>query len=328
MHCRNECSVSEKAASQELLAGSGACPLCGSRKVSDFMRAPDRFHMRTELHALMRCSHCSCVWLANPPSPEEMPRHYDADYHRAIVAAGEASAGNRWKGEREVISKHKSGGSVLDIGCSSGGFLSTMKGPSWKLYGIEMESSTAERARKSTGAEVFTGDALDAPFAPESFDLVTTFDVLEHVYKPRQFVTKINEWLKPGGIYYAVLPNIDSWEARMLGSYWYGLELPRHLFHFSPRSLSMLMKSSNFEEVSIFTARTSYLEYSAGYVCGSMMQKLGGSPTPLAKVQRRSFAFKAIRKALRLAAVFPFAKAASAAGNGASMEAIFAKPMR
>lgn len=328
MHYRNESPSSEKAASQESIAGPGVCPLCGSREVMDFMHAPDRFHMRTELYTLMHCSHCSCVWLANPPSPEGMSRHYDADYHRAIVAAGEVSAGNRWQREREVISEYKSGGSVLDIGCSSGGFLSTMKGPSWKLYGIEMEHSTAERARKNTGAEVFTGDALDAPFAPETFDLVTTFDVLEHVYQPREFVTKINGWLKPGGIYYAVLPNINSWEARMLGSYWYGLELPRHLFHFSPRSLSMLMKSSNFEEVSIFTARTSYLEYSAGYVCGSMMQKLGGSPTPLAKVQRRSFAFRAIRKALRMAAVIPFAKAASVAGNGASMEAIFAKPLR
>jgi hypothetical protein len=114
----------------------------------------------------------------------------------------------------------------------------------------------------------------------------------------------------------------------MLGSYWYGLELPRHLFHFSPQSLSMLMKSSNFVDIGIFTARTSYLEYSAGYVCDGMMQKLGGSPIPLAKVQRRSVAFKAIRKALRLAAVIPFGKAASAAGAGASMEAIFAKPLR
>jgi SAM-dependent methyltransferase len=328
MHYRNKGTLSEKAASEELLAGARICPLCGSRKVLDFMLAPDRFHMRTELYDLMRCSHCSCVWVANPPSPEEMSRHYDEDYHRAIAAAGEGSAAIRWKGQREAISKHKSGGSILDIGCSSGGFLSTMQGPSWKLHGIEMESSTAERARKNTGAEVFTGDALDAPFAPESFDVVTTFDVLEHVYQPRQFVTKINEWLKPGGIYYTMLPNIDSWEARMLGSYWYGLELPRHLFHFSPRSLSMLMKSSNFLDIGIFTARTSYLEYSAGYVCDGMMRKLGGAPIPLAKVQRRGFAFKAIRKALRLAAVIPFGKAASAAGAGASMEAIFAKPLR
>lgn len=326
MQSSNGCSSAEKATSHEPLGGSSVCPLCDSHQVSEFMLAPDRFHMRTELYTLMRCATCSCVWVANPPSPEEMANHYDEDYHRAIAAAGEGSAALRWKGQREAIAKHKSAGSILDIGCSSGGFLSTMKGPSWKLYGIEMESSTAERARKNTGAEVFTGDAMDAPFAPESFDVITTLDVLEHVYQPRQFARKINEWLKPGGIYYTMLPNIDSWEARMLGSHWYGLELPRHLFHFSPRSLAMLMKENNFLYVDIFTARTSYLEYSAGYLCGSIIQKFGGAPTPLAKVQRRSLAFRAVRKAFRMTAVIPFGKAASAAGAGASMEAVFRKP--
>jgi 2-polyprenyl-3-methyl-5-hydroxy-6-metoxy-1,4-benzoquinol methylase len=313
---------------QELHARPTSCPLCGSGEVSDFLLAPDRFHMRPELYDLTRCSSCSCVWLASPPTPQEMSRHYDEDYHEAITKAGEGDAEIRWKGSRELIARHKIGGSILDIGCSSGGFLSTMKSPAWKLYGIEMESSTAERARKNTGAEVFTGDAMDALFAPESFDVVTTFDVLEHVYQPQQFLTKIKQWLKPGGIYYTMLPNIDSWEARMLGSYWYGLELPRHLFHFSPKSLAKLMKSLGLVEVSIKTNQASYLEYSAGYVCGSLVQKLGGSPTPLAKAVRPSLPFRAFRKALRLSVLAPFGKIASVAGSGASMEAVFAKPPR
>ncbi len=320
--------MNEKITRQQLLAGSVACPLCASRDVSDFMRAPDRFHMRLESYYLMHCESCSCIWVNKPPLPTEMSQHYDKDYHRAITAAGEDDAGIRWKAQREHIAQYKSGGSLLDIGCSSGGFLSTMRDPSWKLYGIEMDFCTAERARKNTGAEIFIGDAMDAPFAAESFDVVTTFDVLEHVYRPLQFVTNINAWLKPGGIYYAILPNIDCWEARMLGSYWYGLELPRHLFHFSPRSLAKLMELSNFVKGDIRTTPTSYLEHSIHYVCCGIMQKLGGSPTPLANVQRRGFAFKAIRKVLRFSVEIPFAKVASAAGAGASMEAVFAKPLR
>ena len=132
--------------------------------------------------------------------------HYSEDYHRAIMAGGEKSAPSRWQRQRDVIARHKKGGAILDIGCSSGAFLGTMKGGSWKLYGIDMEASTAEKARAATGAEVFVGDVLDAPFPAESFDVITGFDLLEHVYHPRQFLAKVLEWLKPGGIFYAGRP--------------------------------------------------------------------------------------------------------------------------
>ena len=174
--------------------------------------------------------------------------HYDEEYHAAIMAAGETSVASRWQRQRQKISQYKQSGSILDIGCSSGAFLGTMKGPAWKLFGIEMEAATAQKARATTGAEVFVGDAVAAPFAPESFDVITCFDLLEHVYNPRQFLSKVREWLKPDGIIYVALPNIDSWEARTMGTYWYGLELPRHLFHFSPKSLRFVMKSLGFSE--------------------------------------------------------------------------------
>ena len=124
-----------------------------------------------------------------------MPFHYDQDYHHAIAVGGEGSAAERWQCERETVLKYKQRGAILDIGCSSGGFLSTMMSASWKLYGIEMEPSTADRARQTTDAEVFTGDVIEAPFAAESFDVVTSFDVLEHMYDPSTFLAKVLQWL-------------------------------------------------------------------------------------------------------------------------------------
>src|SRR5256885_9712458 len=144
------------------------------------------------------------------------------------------------KMQRARIFQFKQGGAILDIGCSSGGFLSTMNNGAWQLYGVEIEPSTAERARALSGAKVWVGDVLEAKFAPERFDVITCFDLLEHIYTPRQFRAQVGKWLKPGGIFYTVLPNIDSWEGRTFRTFWYGLELPRHLFHFSPRSLRYL----------------------------------------------------------------------------------------
>ena len=302
------------------------CPTCSGDRVSDFLEAPDRFHLRKERYRLSRCSSCRSVWLNDPPRREDMRYHYSDDYHKGIVAAGEGSALSRWKGQVELIARHKQEGSILDIGCSSGGFLSTMKGPSWKLYGIEMEESTAERARANTGAEVFVGDAVAAPFPPAAFDVITAFDVLEHVYSPREFLTKVLEWLKPGGVFYAMMPNIASWEARFFATYWYGLELPRHLTHFSPHSLKHLMSSIGFEEVLMKTPSISYVERSVGYVSSAILENLGFSPAPQSRPKPLSLPRKAIRKGMRLVVIAPLAKVASIAGAGPSLEAIFRKP--
>jgi 2-polyprenyl-3-methyl-5-hydroxy-6-metoxy-1,4-benzoquinol methylase len=302
-----------------------ACPICGGGQLVDSLSAPDRFHLRKQMYHLLRCESCSGVWLENPPKPEEMGSHYTEDYHKAIVLAGEGSAASRWKDQVKLISEYKPGGAILDIGCSSGGFLSTMKGPAWELYGIEMEESTAERARATTGARVFVGDAVQAPFLPGSFDVITCFDVLEHVYSPRQFLTKALEWLKPGGIFYAMMPNIDSWEARLFGGHWFGLELPRHITHFSPRSLRHLMTELGFEEVCVKTPPVSYIERSAGYVGSSLIEKLGFSPTPQAKPKPLSLPMKVVRRGIRMAVVAPLAHIASVAGAGPSMEVVFRK---
>lgn len=302
------------------------CPLCGSTTVSDLLVAPDRFHLRTEMYRLARCSSCRGVWLANPPKPEEMGRHYTAEYHKGISAAGETDALERWSFARKRVASYKQGGAILDIGCSSGAFLSTMKGPAWQLYGIEMEESTAEKARSKTGAEIFVGDALAAPYLPGSFDVITTFDVLEHVYSPKEFLAKVFLWLKPGGIYYATMPNIDSWEARFFGTHWYGLELPRHLFHMSPRALRSLMTSLGFEEVLLKTPPVSYAERSLGYVSSTVVAKFGGDPLPQATPTHRNVIYRTLRKGFRLAALRPAARLASIAGAGPCMEVAFKKP--
>jgi SAM-dependent methyltransferase len=299
----------------------GECPTCGTGVNADLLRAPDRFHWRPELYRLVRCQKCSYVRLVDPPAFEDLHLHYDEHYHRAIMAAGEGPG--RWARQHKVISSIKRGGALLDIGCSSGGFLAALAGAPWTLFGIEIEASAAERARRRTGAQVFVGDVVKAPFACATFDVITCFDVLEHVYNPRQFLDKIHGWLKPGGIFYTMLPNIDSWEFRVFRSYWYGLELPRHISHFSPMSLRHLMASFGFEEVFVETRPTNYIERSVDYLICALLQRLGVSPIPQAQRGHASVPARALRKALRLCLFNPLGYAASVAGRGASMEAVF-----
>lgn len=289
------------------------------------LRAPDRFHGRPPLYQLVRCESCSLVWLDRPPSPDEMGQHYGLDYDRSVALAGDSP--KRWRGRVKAIAEHKSGGSLLDLGCSSGAFLEAMKGPSWNLYGIEMSGEVADRAKSATVGQVFVGDILDAPFAPASFDVVTCFHVFEHLYRPQAVLMKVVEWLKPGGIFYAMMPNIDSAGARIFGSYWYALELPRHLFHFSPKSLSALAKSLGLDQVSLTTDREVFAEKSSRYLLDELCRRAGFARTPLAKSKVPGLPFRIIRKALRTTVLPVFDGLATLAGDGESIHAIFRKPI-
>jgi len=113
----------------------------------------------------------------------------------------------------------------------------------------------------------------------------------------------------------------------MLGTFWYGLELPRHLSHFSPRSLRFVMGALGFEEVQVQTSPVSYLEHSAGYLYSAVVERLGFSARPQSQNRSQGVARRAVRKAMRLTVVEPFCRLASSFGAGASMLAIFRKPI-
>lgn len=155
---------------------SEPCPVCGHAGAQEWLRGPDRFHGRQENYTLVRCPECSLVWLSHPPEPGKMHLHYTDAYHKLISAAGENSP-ERWRDRKTALAPQKRLGALLDLGCSSGTFLESMRGESWELYGIEMSAENARIAEERTNARVFVGDILDASFPRESFDVITCFDV-------------------------------------------------------------------------------------------------------------------------------------------------------
>ena len=303
------------------------CPICRQAGAQEWLRAPDRFHGRQEKYVLARCLSCSQVWLSNPPKPSEMHLHYTDAYHKLISAAGENSP-SRWRDRLQMLRQHKQSGAMLDLGCSSGGFLRFLRGDSWKLYGIEMSVECAKKAEASTGADVFVGDILDAPFQPECFDVITCFDVLEHLFEPRRVMDKVAKWLKPEGIFYVQVPNIDSAEARVFGTYWHGLELPRHLFHYSPASLRFLAESAGLHEVSLETRRNPAVGTSLRYVWDDVFGAVGIRRTPVAHRTGAGLPWRAARKVVRMTVLRALLALAPLVGAGESIHAVFEKPVR
>jgi 2-polyprenyl-3-methyl-5-hydroxy-6-metoxy-1,4-benzoquinol methylase len=302
--------------------GFEVCPVCGQNGAREWLRAPDRMHGRQQIYTLARCPSCTLVWLSHPPTPQEMSEHYTPEYHRLISGAGETSP-LRWSKHKEELRPYKQAGALLDLGCSSGAFLQSLREEPWELFGIEMSSECAQRAEARSGAKVYVGDILEAPFAPGSFDVITCFDVLEHLYEPRKVMSKVKTWLKPNGIFYVFVPNVDSAEARVFGRYWCGLELPRHLFHYSPTSLRYLAKSVGLHEVALVTTRNPSVGNGIRYFFDDVFRTFGISRTPLAYRGDASLPWKIVRKIVRLSVLRVLLTMAPLAGEGEAIHAVF-----
>jgi hypothetical protein len=121
------------------------------------------------------------------------------------------------------------------------------------------------------------------------------------------------------------VPTIDSAETRVFGSFAYGLELPRHLFHFSPESLRYLTQSVGLREVSLTTARNAAFEYCLRYIGDRLCQAVGYRRKPMAKAENPGLLWKIVRKGIRLTLLPLMVKLSALGGGGESIHAIFEK---
>jgi 2-polyprenyl-3-methyl-5-hydroxy-6-metoxy-1,4-benzoquinol methylase len=136
-------------------------------------------------------------------------------------------------------------GTHLDIGCGSGGFVHWMSENGWASTGLELNSSAVEIACQMK-LKVKQSEIENAGFADEQFDLITAWEVLEHVSDLKRFLQEVRRTLKLGGKFAGSVPNIASMEAAIFGREWQPLEIPYHLYHFSPESLKFVFNQSGF----------------------------------------------------------------------------------
>jgi SAM-dependent methyltransferase len=131
------------------------------------------------------------------------------------------------------------GRSLLDFGCGDGSFLSAAREHGWNCCGIERHPPA------SVQNHVLVLSSLDE-LDDLRFDCVTFWHVLEHLDDPVKVLTRLRTYVKPGGIVLASVPNFASWQARFTGASWLHLDIPRHLYHFTNRSLTKTFEAAGF----------------------------------------------------------------------------------
>jgi SAM-dependent methyltransferase len=231
------------------------CNLCGSVDLVPVIVGRDRlFHPKETFH-VVRCASCALAFLNPRPNGEELGHYYPLeyqtslrDYHFNQDRMMQAGLG-LWLRRRTPT--FVPGGRLLDIGCSGGGYLLEMRKLGWEVHGVEMDPDVPRF--KELGIDVRSGlaETAMAEFPDGHFDVVTAWHVLEHVFDPSRVLAEAHRILKPGGRLMLEVPNFSSAGRCLFRTYWFPLELPRHLYHFTPKTLEALLRKAGFEEATV-----------------------------------------------------------------------------
>lgn len=216
------------------------CPACGSMERAPVARVA-RDHVTGERFEVRRCPRCGLGVTA--PRPPDLDRYYPAAYRRygrmtrAAIQLLYRARVRSWTPAAPVP------GIALEIGCGDGSMLGTLSARGWRVVGVERHAAALDAARGAR-VPVFVGDLRAVRTG--AVDLVVLFQTLEHLPEPEVVVRRCAEMLRPGGRIVVAVPNFASWQSRALRRAWFHLDPPRHLSHFTERSLRQLLQAAGF----------------------------------------------------------------------------------
>jgi SAM-dependent methyltransferase len=225
-------------------------------------------------YRLVRCPGCHLVFQDPQPSDRVLADSYYHDREFSEALFGELRAGTlelaRHKlGLLEGAGGVRPGGRALDVGCASGAWLEVARSAGLTATGVEIGEATAEGAR-GHGLDVRTGTLEEAlpELEAERFDLITFWDVLEHLRDPRHELALAARLLAPGGLVAATFPNVEGWYPRLTyrllarrTGVWEYPELPLHLYDFSPTTARCMFERTGYRVVGLRTHPTPFEFY-------------------------------------------------------------------
>ena len=145
-----------------------------------------------------------------------------------------------------LINTEQEKGSLLDIGCGTGDFISAAKKNGWSVMGIEPNEEARAKANSKTDNTVFDTSKLES-LSADSFDVITLWHVLEHLPNLEEQVHLFKKLLKPNGTLIIAVPNHNSFDANYYNEFWAAWDVPRHLWHFSQTSIKNLFGKFQIE---------------------------------------------------------------------------------
>lgn len=222
------------------------CRLCGSRDLQVLFMAS------RSARQVVRCRKDGLVFYNPQPSPAQAAALYSNEYFESEFPADLAAEQIQLAHRRLARIEREVGvGSLLDVGCGRGRFLAIARERGWKAAGLDVSPVAVRMAAATAGVPVYEGDlARPRPAGLPPVDVVTMWDVLEHLTNPVAALAEVPRWLRPGGLLVVQTQNVNSVTAAWMRRRWEQF-VEFHLYHFSSRTLRLALERAGFETIQI-----------------------------------------------------------------------------
>ncbi len=228
------------------------CPVCAGTHFSPYLTATDYLVSRAEF-TIVQCDTCQFRFTNPRPTADSIGAFYESADYVSHHDDGRGPMDVAYRAVRSVALKQKVSlitkqhgrpGHLLDVGCGTGAFLAEAAQNGWTVAGVEPDPDAAKRATERTNA-VIVPDVFALPNDTRA-DVITFWHVLEHVHRLNETIERAAALLNPGGRILIAVPNPDSLDARQFGRFWAAYDLPRHLYHFTPDTITRLFAKHGF----------------------------------------------------------------------------------
>ena len=228
------------------------CPVCGSADIKNCLSAKD-YTVSGETFAIVQCNSCTLRFTQDVPDAVAILPYYRSEEYISHTNTSKGLINRMYQYVRRRTMRRKrklvtqatglKSGTVLDLGSGTGTFVQAMKLAGWEVKGLEPDEQARELAKKVYGLEL-SGTEEFLKLTAGSFDAITLWHVLEHVHDLSAYMQQLQKLLKENGKLIIAVPNYTSKDAAIYKEYWAAYDVPRHLYHFSPSSLELLIKKN------------------------------------------------------------------------------------
>ena len=289
------------------------CPVCDSGDFQFVFTVRDHT-VSGEQYSIIECKNCLLRFTQDVPDEETIGSYYKSDQYISHSDTSQGVINSLYQRVRKRTLKQKrklveeiSGvkkGYLLDLGSGTGSFANEMMEQGWQVTAVEPDEDARKKAKEQFGIELKENSHFDE-LPASAFDAITLWHVLEHVHQLHRYVEQLRILLKPHGRIFIAVPNYTSVDAAVYQQYWAAYDVPRHLYHFSPQSMQVLMEKHQlkidrylpmwYDSFYVSMLSSKYRKGSTN-LPGAVMQGLKSNWTALSNKQRCSSVIYVISK--------------------------------
>lgn len=235
------------------------CPFCHSNDIFPVFVAKDHT-VSQESFEVWHCDACTNRFTQSIPDIEHIGAYYQSasyishsDTNKGLVNNLYHRVRNHTLRQKRQLMKKLTGrdkGVLLDIGAGTGAFAHTMLEAGWQVTALEPDDIARANAAKKYDLQLREANEIYS-LPAHSFDLITMWHVLEHVHDLHGYFARFRDMLVDNGVLVIAVPNYTSGDASTYLQHWAAWDVPRHLYHFSPKGMRILAEQEGFRVTEI-----------------------------------------------------------------------------